>query len=188
MAKRSIPKRAERYTVLIVTEGESEEAFLRYLRSLVRAERSVTIESAHGGSPEYVVERTERLKKDRSYRETLAWVDTDRFRVPEERTCLFTRAAKKRICLLFSERCFEGFLLSLLEPNANWAARGTADAKKHLDNKYHSEKRSTDPSRYAEFFKYGFEEMDELRKRDSDSGHLLDVLMTALFGVTRAAG
>ncbi len=116
-----------------------------------------------------------------AYRETLVWMDTDCFSTQEDRARLLKQAGK-RIRVLLSERCFEGFLLSLLEPLRDWKSCGSDEAKKRFHGHYLSENRVTDPARYADIFKGGLDALESLRKLDSDAGRLLDVLMHALFG------
>ena len=102
-----------RKTLLIVGEGDSEEAFLKHLRDLYcsgGAGVAVTVRNAHGKGPENVIDHAARQAKIYSYNARAALLDTD---IPW--TDKLKKAARKaKIDMIGSIPCFEGLLLSIL--------------------------------------------------------------------------
>ena len=69
-----------RKTLLIVGEGDSEEAFLKHLRELYCSGGSgvaVTVRNAHGKGPENVIDHAARQARIYSYDARAALLDTD---------------------------------------------------------------------------------------------------------------
>lgn len=103
-----------RRTLLVVGEGDSEEAFLKHLRELYCAAGAgvtVTVRNAHGKGPENVVDHTARQARIYSYDAHVAFLDTD---IPWADK-LKKEARKARIEMVGSRPCLEGLLLSILE-------------------------------------------------------------------------
>ena len=102
-----------RQTLLIVGEGDSEEAFLKHLRDLYcsgGAGVAVTVRNAHGKGPENVIDHVARQARMYSYDACVALLDTD---IPW--TDKLKKAARKaKIDMIGSIPCFEGLLLSIL--------------------------------------------------------------------------
>lgn len=102
-----------RKTLLIVGEGDSEEAFLRHLRDLYcsgGAGVAVTVRNAHGKGPENVIDFAARQARIYSYDSRTALLDTD---IPWTDK-LKKDARKAKIAMIGSTPCFEGLLLSIL--------------------------------------------------------------------------
>lgn len=102
-----------RKTLLIVGEGDSEEAFLKHLRDLYcsgGAGVAVTVRNAHGKGPENVIDHAARQARIYSYDARIALLDTD---IPWTDK-LKKSARKSKIDMVGSMPCFEGLLLSIL--------------------------------------------------------------------------
>lgn len=157
--------RAERYTVLAVGEGNTEVAFLRHLKALreIRGTRSIDIQNGHGGDPGYTVERARRLANYRSYRKVLVWVDADRIESDDDLTNL--RREARGMTVLVSKPCVEAFFLGLLEPETDWAAGSTLDAKRHFHQAYLPEGEKTQREAYTRFDTFSHEAIEVLRRQ-----------------------
>lgn len=118
-----------RKTLLVVGEGDSEEAFLKHLRELYcsgGAGVTVTVRNAHGKGPENVIDHTVKQTRIASHDKRVALLDTD---IPwTDKLKKDARSAK--IEMLGSKPCLEGLLLSILgkRPPAQ-----SADCKKALE-------------------------------------------------------
>ncbi|MBV2204221.1 MAG: hypothetical protein KUL87_02275 [Pseudomonas sp.] len=102
-----------RRTLLVVGEGDSEEAFLKHLRDLYCGGGggvAVTVRNAHGKGPENVVDHTIRQARTYSYDGHVAFLDTD---IPWTDK-LKKEARKAAIEMVGSSPCLEGLLLSIL--------------------------------------------------------------------------
>ncbi len=102
-----------RKTLLIVGEGDSEEAFLKHLRDLYcsgGAGLAVTVRNAHGKGQENVIDHAAKQAKLYSYDACAALLDTD---IPWTGK-LIKDARKAKINMIGSIPCFEGLLLSIL--------------------------------------------------------------------------
>jgi len=117
-----------RKTLLIVGEGDSEEAFLKHLRDLYcsgGAGVAVTVRNAHGKGPENVIDHAARQARIYSYDARAALLDTD---IPWTDK-LKKDARKAKIDMVGSVPCFEGLLLSILGKRP---ADQCADCKKAI--------------------------------------------------------
>lgn len=106
-------KKEVRKTLLVVGEGDSEEAFLKHLRSLYCSGGrgpAVTVRNAHGKGPEHVIDHARRLAQQFDFDRYAALLDTD---LPWTASTVKT-AAKYRISMLGAEPCLEGLLLKIL--------------------------------------------------------------------------
>lgn len=104
---RFIPTR----TVLVVTEGEGEEAFCLFLKEFIRCSGArVVVKNAHGGSPDAIVAYAAKLRKQADYGEVVILLDAD------ATLTVKGQAMAKRIkaVLVWAEPCLEGEVLRLL--------------------------------------------------------------------------
>lgn len=111
MAQRN--RRSIRPTLLVVGEGDCEEAFLRHLRALYCADHvgvSAKIYNARGKGPENVIEQTRRQAQISAYDRHVALLDTDLDWTPGT----IAKARKHKIMMIGSEPCLEGLLLTIL--------------------------------------------------------------------------
>jgi len=117
-----------RKTLLIVGEGDAEEAFLKHLRDLYcsgGAGVAVAVRNAHGKGPENVIDFAARQAMIYSYDARTALLDTD---IPWTDK-LKENARKAKIDMVGSIPCFEGLLLSIL---GRHPAIQCADCKKAI--------------------------------------------------------
>ena len=101
-------------TVLLVGEGKSERVFLEYLIGLyVTRDCGVSARaiSANGKGPEHIVSYAIRQLNNRSYDRVAILLDTDL----DWSNRTIKDAKRRKIQLIPSEPCLEGFLLSILD-------------------------------------------------------------------------
>lgn len=106
-------KHQVRKTLLVVGEGDGEEAFLRHLRELYCTSGqgvSVTIRNAHGKGPEHVVDHAIRINTIYSYDRCACLLDTD----IQWTGSLIKRAKQHKLEMIGSQPCLEGLLLTIL--------------------------------------------------------------------------
>lgn len=117
-----------RKTLLVVGEGDSEEAFLKYLRDLYcsgGAGVNAIVRNAHGKGPVNVIDHTVKQARNASFDKRVALLDTD---LPWT-SKLKTEARRARIEMVGSTPCFEGLLLSILGKRP---PEQSADCKKRI--------------------------------------------------------
>ena len=107
-------KRTVQTTVLIVGEGDTEKAFLDYLKSLYITRGcgvSITVRNAHGKGPMHVVDTAIRQSKTGDYRIIAVLMDTD---LPWTDDVL-KLARKHKVYLVGATPCIDGLLLQILD-------------------------------------------------------------------------
>ncbi|NOR41478.1 MAG: hypothetical protein GQ537_09730, partial [Gammaproteobacteria bacterium] len=111
-----MPARACRsvsHTVLLVGEGTTEQAFLRYIKSLYIIRGcgvGVTIRNAHGKGPDHVVDYAIRQCRNAAYDRVVVLLDTDL----QMSAAVTKRARSKKVQIIGSTPCIEGLLLMIL--------------------------------------------------------------------------
>ena len=111
-----MPARACRsvsHTVLLVGEGTTEQAFLRYIKSLYISRGcgvGVTIRNAHGKGPDHVVDYAIRQCRNAAYDRVVVLLDTDL----EMSAAVRRRARTRKVQIIGSTPCIEGLLLMIL--------------------------------------------------------------------------
>lgn len=103
--------RYTRHTTLIVIEGDTELAFVKYLKGLCgrNCGTRVTLENAHGGSGDDVLKLA--IKLCQPYDVCACLYDTDR---PPRLKKSMNKAKRLRIIEIQSMPCIEGLLLEIL--------------------------------------------------------------------------
>lgn len=117
-----------RKTLLIVGEGDSEEAFLKHLRDFYcsgGAGVAATVRNAHGKGPENVIDHAASQARIASFDKQVALLDTD---IPWTDK-LKKEARKAKVDMIGSIPCFEGLLLAIL---GKQPAAQCADCKKAI--------------------------------------------------------
>ncbi len=115
------PIRPQYRTLLLVGEGETEQAFLQYLKALYVQRGSglrVTVRCAHGKGAGHVVDYAIR-QRVHQFDHVAALLDTD----AGWSSAVQKRAREKRIQVLKSEPCFEAMLLRAIGQSANGSAK-----------------------------------------------------------------
>lgn len=105
--------RAQRKTLLVIGEGDTEVAFLKYLRSLYCSKgqgTEVTIVNAHGKSPESIVNTAIRHAGSAAFDKKVCLLDTDIAWPP----AVCTKAKKYKVTMLGASPCIEGLFLDIL--------------------------------------------------------------------------
>ena len=105
--------RFQRKTLLVVGEGDTEVAFLKYLRSLYCASgkgAKVTVDNAHGKSPENIVNSAIRHLGSAAFDKKVCLLDTDIAWPP----AVCTKAKKNKVTMLGATPCSEGLFLDIL--------------------------------------------------------------------------
>lgn len=107
-------RRSVSHTVLLVGEGATEQAFLRYIKSLYISRGcgvGVTIRNAHGKGPDHVVDYAIGQCRNAAYDRVVTLLDTD---LPMS-VAVRRRAKSKKIHIIGSTPCVEGLLLKILD-------------------------------------------------------------------------
>ncbi len=106
-------RRSVSHTVLLVGEGTTEQAFLKYIKSLYISRGcgvGVTIRNAHGKGPDHVVDYAIRQCRNAAYDRVVVLLDTDL----KMSAAMRRRARTKKIQIIGSTPCIEGLLLMIL--------------------------------------------------------------------------
>lgn len=156
------PPRHLKPSILIVGEGPTERAFLQYLKELYVMQDDdirVEVESAHGGSPNCVIQKAKRLCGSRAYDECFVLIDAD---VPPKNDCKIKKT--KRIKILKATPCIEGLFLAILKhPNFSQTTTSSMVCKKEFEKNYLSRDKKMDKRAYSGIFSC---EMLEERRKD----------------------
>ncbi|MFA7607910.1 MAG: RloB domain-containing protein [Rhodocyclaceae bacterium] len=125
MAKRSLRKTNR--TVLVVVEGETEEAFLEHIKRLYYRRGThliVSIKNAHGHGPQGVIEKLKSVAKTADFDRRIAVLDADiPLKATEEKWL-----RKEKVETLISIPAIEASLLTILgrhPPNVTHACKST---------------------------------------------------------------
>ena len=109
-------------TLLLVVEGETEEAFVNHLRKMYVSRGSglkITVRCAHGKGAKHVVEYAARLRGSASFDRVAVLLDTD-----TDWTSEVQRLAKEKgIHVLGSQPCIEAVLLRAIGQPAEGKSR-----------------------------------------------------------------
>lgn len=117
--RQALLKRTVLTTVLIVGEGDTEKAFLDYLKSLYVTRGSgvsVTVRNAHGKGPMNVVDTAIRQSRIGEYEIVAVLMDTD---LPwTDEVIKLAHKRKQPLCLIGTTPCTDGLLLQILSEKA----------------------------------------------------------------------
>ncbi|MCX5783121.1 MAG: RloB domain-containing protein [Elusimicrobia bacterium] len=116
-------------TILIGCEGETEAAFLRFIKELyVKRDHkfAVTIRNARGGSPSDIIEETDRHRD--GYDNCFVLLDADK--------AYPMSSQYPRIKILLSTPCIEGLFLAILEKKFSQKSAKTNDCKRKFRDNY----------------------------------------------------
>ncbi|MFH1868632.1 MAG: RloB family protein [Candidatus Omnitrophota bacterium] len=161
VARRKSPVRRTKKTILIVGEGSTEKAFLRYVKELYITRDmniSVSVGCGSGGSPRNVVEKAIRLCGSRGYDKCFVLIDAD---IPfnADKKLLSRMNRKPKIEFLKSTPCIEGMFLTILGHDGNVARE---KCKNTFESRYLPSDKKTDKRLYERLFSK--EILDEKRK------------------------
>lgn len=156
-------QREKRFTVLAVGEGDTEVVLLDHLKRiyLERGRRSVQIVNAHGGSPEHVLDKTDRLTANSTaaYNRVMILLDGDRV---EDDKQLKKRAGKNHVLVVVP--CIEALLLSVFDSTRDWSQQRSTDLKSTLHKRYLSEAEKLKQGAYGQKAAFSRESIESLRE------------------------
>jgi hypothetical protein len=122
MAPRKMFERTERSSLLVVVEGETEQAFCLYLKSELcrKSNQHVLVVNAHGGSPASIIRTAYKYFRQAAYDHVVIIFDTDRpldGSSGSEAKMLLKKMRSKRGApeIIKFSPCIEGFFLQLLK-------------------------------------------------------------------------
>lgn len=148
-------QRRTKIAILLVGEGPTERAFLRYIQEIYISRDSdiaVKVECGFGGSPNCVIERAMRLRANREYDRCFVVIDEDRLGEVDDK---LRKRMKTRppIGILPVKPCIEGLFLAILNHNNFSQATATSDfCKREFERSYLSIDRKTDYRSYSRYF------------------------------------
>ncbi|MDP8212255.1 MAG: RloB family protein [Candidatus Zapsychrus exili] len=151
VAQRKRPVRRTKKTVLIVGEGPTEKAFLRYVKELYikrDMDISVNVECGSGGSPRNVIEKAIRLCGSRGYDKCFVLIDAD-IPLKADKKLLSRMKRKPKIEILKSTPCIEGLFLSILDDTEN---NSSGQCKSTFETTYLAPDKKTDKRSYERLF------------------------------------
>ena len=146
--------RQPNWTVLAIGEGETEKAFLQFLKGLYNKREagiSIKVNYAGGGDPECVIDHAVKMNP-KNYNRAFVLLDKD---LPCRQTYL-KKARTNKLELIWCIPCIEGLFLKILETAFDASVKTTADCKRLFEGKYLSENEKLDPEKYAKIFSHGF--------------------------------
>lgn len=130
MPKRK-PRRVQLTTLLVVGEGASETAFVKYMKSLFCSRSSgkrITVQSGDGGSPMDLVKETINKSRHIGYEKRYVFLDED---IPISQQ-VRDKARRAKIELIVSSPiCLEGMLLDVLGESVPVVDSGACKARLH---------------------------------------------------------
>ena len=127
-------RRQIKHTVLAVGEGNTEKAFLKYLKSLYGRrydEISIKVESTQGGSPKTIIYQVVKMHPER-YDTAFLLLDTQ----PAWPDKSDSNAKESNLDLIGSVPCVEGLFLTILNPRKEWGHTSPAECKRIFERKY----------------------------------------------------
>lgn len=136
-------KRGVVSTLLLVSEGETEAAFLKFLKGTFVSRGSgiaVTVRNARGGSPESVIAFAKKQLNGRAFNRCLIVMDTDR-PWPQPPPARIQRVPIEYVKV---EPCIEGLLLQIIDPDDYQRSWDTEACKREFENRYLDSKRKLD--------------------------------------------
>ncbi len=161
--------REANWTVLAVGEGETERAFLQFLKEQFNKRDdgiSIKIHYAGGGGPECVI-RCAIKKSPKSYDCAFVLLDKD---LPCRAT-YFKKARTNNLELIWCVPCIEGIFLKIIEPNFEPHVKSTSECKRLFADKYLNDDDKLDPGKYEAIFS-----IDLLEKRKNQIKELETLL------------
>lgn len=135
-------------TLLIVCEGETEYAFVKYLKGsyFSRSSGHIQIENAYGGDPTAILRYASKILAMRHFDRCLVVFDSDRMgslSIPKN-------IHRTSVTALIPRPCIENlFLRTIRDTNI---PNNTEQCKREFDKKYLGQRKKTDPATYAALF------------------------------------
>jgi hypothetical protein len=129
-------QRDARYTVLIYCEGQTEFAFIKYIKAIfvIRGEREVKIRKGKGGGLSTHISDVRGICQSAAFQEKFIILDEDNR--PNITAQTLTEATSEQIQLIWPQPCIEGLFLTILEENFNFRATASAHCKRQFEERY----------------------------------------------------
>ena len=162
-------RRTARHTILLVGEGTTDWAFLKYINSLYIIRGcgvSAKVLNARGKGPDHVVGYAIRQRQNAAYDRVVALLDSDL----EISPVAHKRARSKKIQIIRAKPCIEGLLLKIL---GKYVPATSAVCKARVGNTLPA--RLKVPEDYQASFPKDL--LDERRDDVPELGKLLDYLL-----------
>jgi hypothetical protein len=144
--------RKPNWTVLAVGKGETERAFLQFLKGQLNKRDdgiSIRIIYAGGGSPECIIHHAIKMNP-KNYDCAFALLDMD---VPCGGSYL-EKARINRLELIWCVPCIEGLFLKILETDFDPRIKSAFECKKLFADNYLNDDEKLDPKKYEIIFSY----------------------------------
>lgn len=144
--------RKPNWTVLAIGEGETEKAFLQFLKGQFNKRDdgiSIRINYAGGGNPECVIDHAIKMNP-KNYDCAFVLLDKD---LPCRDTYL-KRARTNKLELVWSVPCIEGLFLKIFEPTFNPLIKSTNECKRLFADNYLNDDEKLDFRKYDIIFSY----------------------------------
>lgn len=162
MAKRELVP-----TLLVVGEGDSEEAFLRHIRQFPLCRRNgtkITIRNAHGKGAAHVIDYAIRISKNFNYDVVVVFFDTD----TDWNNTVRKKAEKYKLKMVKSDPCLEAMLLRALGLNPDLYGNLKQQFAPYVNHD------STESDNYAKYFHNVA--LQKMRKKEKE----LDILLQCM--------
>jgi len=160
-------KRAAKTTILIYGEGQSDEIFIKHLRSIYsqNSGAAVTIKKGKGGTPEGIVRSA--INYIGAYDRKYIVIDNDKSL--EEIRKAQVLATQHNIVLIKNSPCLEAMLLIILQDDIRIRNKTSKWCKSEFERHYISKKQRTETHRYERLFpkslidkqRYKIQELDQ---------------------------
>jgi len=157
-------QREPNWTVLAVGEGETEKAFLQFLKGQFNKRDdgiSIRINYAGGGNPECVIDHAIKMNP-KNYDCAFVLLDKD---LPC-RDRYLKKARTNKLELIWSVPCIEGLFLKIIEPTFNPLVKSTNECKRLFADNYFNDDEKLDFRKYEIIFSYALLESRRVQVRN----------------------
>ena len=165
-------QRKPNWTVLAVGEGETEKAFLQFLKGQFNKRDdgiSIRINYAGGGDPECVIDHAIKMNP-KNYDCAFVVLDKD---LPCRETYL-KKARIHSLELIWCVPCIEGIFLKIIEPAFNQLVKSSAECKRLFAEKYLSDDQKLDFRKYEDIFSFDF--LEERKMQIQELGTIVRLM------------
>ena len=154
-------------TFLLVGEGDSDVAFLKYLKGIYLPRGcgiAAKVRNAHGKGPDHVIDYSIRQCRNVAYDQVIVLMDSD-LKLSSK---AFRKAKSKKFEVILANPCLEGLLLKILERHV---PSNSKNCKRRLSAMLQSP--LTSPDNYAQLFPKKY--LDERRQNVDELNQLLNL-------------
>ncbi|MDP2692069.1 MAG: hypothetical protein Q8O88_00335 [bacterium] len=143
-------RRSANKTILVYSEGLSEEIFLKYLRGLYSRDRDVaiTIRRGKGGTADGLVIQAN--KTQGAFDRRIVVLDNDKSKSEMQKAK--QESEKRKIELFEHTPCLESVLLSILRKGQSFKHKSSSWCKQEFESKYIDRKKRDEVDEYIKVF------------------------------------